>query len=150
MGTFGAALPVVRVRTEQDLSLEGLPRAKVLAAAVRLMDETLIRVGNDEYEKQNQSFGITTFHHEHVQVEGQTMRFEFRAKSHKEQHVLLRDPLLTHVVTAVEELPGQPLFQYVDDHGHVVHITSGDVNDYLRATTAASLTAKDFRTWAAR
>jgi DNA topoisomerase-1 len=147
MGTFGAALPVVRLRLERDLSLEGLPRDKVVAAAVRLMDESLIRIGNDEYEKQNQSYGITTFHHEHVQVDGETMQFDFRAKSHKEQQVRLRDPLLARVVSACEELPGQQLFQYVDDHGHVVHVNSADVNDYLRATSAVSLTAKDFRTW---
>jgi DNA topoisomerase-1 len=147
MGVFGAALPVVRLRLERDLSLEGLPRDKVVAAAVRLMDESLIRIGNDEYEKQNQSYGITTFHHEHVQVDGETMQFDFRAKSHKEQQVRLRDPLLARVVSACEELPGQQLFQYVDDHGHVEHINSADVNDYLRATSAVSLTAKDFRTW---
>jgi DNA topoisomerase-1 len=147
MAAFGAALPVVRRRAERDLSLEGLPRDKVLAATVRLMDESLIRIGNDEYEKQNQSFGITTFHHDHVQLDGATMLFDFSAKSHKEQQVRLRDPLLARVVAECEELPGQQLFQYVDAHGHVAHVNSADVNDYLRATSAAALTAKDFRTW---
>jgi DNA topoisomerase-1 len=147
MAAFGAALPVVRRGIERDLSLEGLPRDKVLAASVRLMDETLIRIGNDEYEKQNQSYGVTTFHHEHVRVDGGTMQFEFRAKSHKEQQVRLRDPLLARVVAACEELPGQLLFQYIDDRGHVAHVNSADVNDYLRATSSAALTAKDFRTW---
>ncbi|MCU1428072.1 MAG: topoisomerase [Actinomycetia bacterium] len=147
MGTFGESLPVLRTRIEGDLSLEGLPRVKVLAAAVRLMDETLIRIGNEEYERQNQSYGITTLHHDHVQVDGECMQFEFRAKSGKEQHLRLRDPLLARILHASEELPGQELFQYIDDHGHVVHINSSDVNEYLRATTAAILTSKDFRTW---
>jgi DNA topoisomerase-1 len=147
MGAFGIALPALRVRLEADLALEGLPREKVLAAAVRLMDETLIRIGNEEYERRNQSYGITTLHHDHVQVDGATMQFEFRAKSGKEQHVRLRDPLLARILHASEELPGQELFQYIDDHGHVVRVNSADVNNYLRATTAASFTAKDFRTW---
>jgi DNA topoisomerase I len=147
MAAFGAALPVVRLRIERDLSLEGLPRDKVLAATVRLMDETLIRIGNDEYERQNQSYGITTFHHEHVRVDGATMQFEFRAKSHKEQQVRLRDPLLARVVAACEELSGQLLFQYIDDREHVLRVSSADVNDYLRVTSSAALTAKDFRTW---
>jgi DNA topoisomerase-1 len=147
MGAFGESLPVLRVHIEEDLSLEGLPHEKVLAAAVRLMDETLIRIGNEQYERQNHSYGITTLHHEHVRVEGGTMQFEFRAKSGKEQHIRLRDPLLARILHACEELPGQELFQYVDDHGHVVHIGSGDVNGYLRAATAEIFTAKDFRTW---
>ena len=147
MGAFGVALPALRSRLEADLALEGLPREKVLAAAVRLMDETLIRIGNEEYEKRNQSYGITTLHHEHLRADGAAMQFEFRAKSGKEQHVRLRDPLLARILHAAEELPGQELFQYIDDHGHVVRVNSADVNNYLRAKTAASFTAKDFRTW---
>jgi DNA topoisomerase-1 len=147
MGAFGAALPALRLRIEADLSVEGLPRDKVLAAAVRLMDETLIRIGNDEYERQNHSHGITTLHHEHVRVAGETMQFEFRAKSGKEQQIRLRDPLLARILHACEELPGQELFQYIDDHGHVVRANSADVNGYLHATTAAICTSKDFRTW---
>jgi DNA topoisomerase-1 len=119
----------------------------VLAAAVRLMDETLIRIGNEEYERQNHSYGITTLHDEHVHLDGDTMQFEFRAKSGKEQHVRLRDPLLARILYECEELPGQELFRYVDDHGHVVHVDSADVNAYLHAATAATFTAKDFRTW---
>ena len=147
MGAFGAALPGLRLRIEADLSREGLPRDKVLAAAVRLMDETLIRIGNEEYERQNQSFGVTTLHDEHVRIEGDCLQFEFRAKSGKEQHLRLRDPLLARILHASEELPGQDLFRYVDDHGHVVRVNSADVNHYLRATTAEIFTAKDFRTW---
>jgi DNA topoisomerase-1 len=147
MSEFGKALPILRTRVQADLALEGLPRNRVLAAAVRLMDETLIRVGNEEYERQNHSYGVTTLHREHVQLDGETLQFEFRAKSGKEQHVRLRDPLLARIVHACEELPGQELFQYVDDHGHLVHIGSGDVNAYLRAVTAMIITAKDFRTW---
>jgi DNA topoisomerase-1 len=147
MGAFGAALPGLRLRIEADLSREGLPRDKVLAAAVRLMDETLIRIGNEEYERQNRSYGITTLHDEHVRIDGDALQFEFRAKSGKEQHLRLRDPLLARILHASEELPGQELFRYVDDHGHVVHINSADVNRYLRATTAETFTAKDFRTW---
>ena len=111
------------------------------------MDETLIRIGNEEYERQNQSFGVTTLHDEHVRIDGDCLQFEFRAKSGKEQYLRLRDPLLARILHASEELPGQDLFRYVDDHGHVVHINSADVNHYLRATTAETFTAKDFRTW---
>jgi DNA topoisomerase-1 len=147
MGAFGAALPGLRLQIEADVAREGLPREKVLAAAVRLMDETLIRVGNEEYERQNQSFGITTLHDDHLRIDGDCLQFEFRAKSGKEQHLRLRDPLLARILHASEELPGQDLFRYVDDHGHVVHINSADVNQYLHVTTAEPFTAKDFRTW---
>jgi DNA topoisomerase I len=147
MSAFGAALPRLRLRIEADLSVDGLPRERVLAAAVRLMDETLIRIGSEEYERQNHSYGITTLQDEHVHIDGDTMQFEFRAKSGKEQHVRLRDPLLARILHACEELPGQELFRYVDDHGHVVHVESADVNAYLRVATAATFTAKDFRTW---
>ena len=137
----------MRLRIAADLSLEGLPQDKVLAAAVRLMDETLIRIGNEEYERQNQSYGITTLHDEHLRIDGDALQFEFRTKSGKEQYLRLRDPLLARILHACEELPGQDLFRYVDDHGHVVHVNSADVNRYLRTTTAEIFTAKDFRTW---
>jgi DNA topoisomerase-1 len=147
MGPFGHALPGLRARVELDLGRPGLPREKVLAATIRLLDEGLIRVGNETYARENNSFGVTTLHHEHVQVEGTTIRFEFRAKSGKQQRVLLHDPRLAAIVEACEELPGQELFQYIDDRGRVAHVGSRDVNDYLRATTRAVFTAKDFRTW---
>jgi DNA topoisomerase-1 len=112
------------------------------------MDQTLIRIGNEEYARQNRSYGLTTLRHDHVRIEeSTTIMFEFRAKSGKEQRVRLSDPRLAGVVHAGHELPGQQLFQYVDDDGRVVDIGSADVNGYLRASTRAVSTAKDFRTW---
>jgi DNA topoisomerase-1 len=148
MMEFGEALPAVRQRIDTDLELPGLPRDKVLGAVIRLMDETLIRIGNEQYARQNQSFGLTTLRHEHVTIEDPaTVRFEFRAKSGKEQRVRLSDPLLASVVHACHELPGQELFSYVDDDGRIVHVGSAEVNAYLRAVSEAVFTAKDFRTW---
>jgi DNA topoisomerase-1 len=147
MVPFGHALPGLRERLDQDLEQPGLPREKVLAAVLRLMDETLIRVGNEKYARENQHFGLTTLRHDHARVEGTTITFEFRAKSGKEQRVRLSDPLLASVVHACHELPGQELFCYVDDDGRVAHVGSADVNAYLRAVTQAVFTAKDLRTW---
>jgi DNA topoisomerase-1 len=148
VGTFGRGLPALRHRTDSDLNLPGLPKDKVLAAVLRLMDETLIRIGNEEYARQNASYGLTTLRQDQVELVGATMmRFEFRAKSGKQQDVKLRDPRLAAVVCAVHELPGQELFQYVDHEGRVVNIGSADVNSYLRTLTGAVFTAKDFRTW---
>jgi DNA topoisomerase-1 len=147
MSEFGETLPGLRQRIEHDLERPGLPREKVLGAALRLMDETLIRIGNEEYAIQNDSYGITTLHHEHAKIEGTTIQFEFRAKSGKEQRVRLSDPLLADILSRCEELPGQELFQYVDDSGRIVNIGSHDVNAYLHAVTSSIFTAKDFRTW---
>jgi DNA topoisomerase-1 len=148
MGEFGQALPSLRRHVDRDLDLPGLPREKVLGAVVRLMDETLIRIGNEEYARQNDSFGLTTLRHDHVEFEGPaTMSFDFRAKSGKEQRVRLSDPRLAAIVHACHELPGQELFQYVNHDGRVVHVGSTEVNAYLRAVTRAVFTAKDFRTW---
>ncbi|NMH97428.1 DNA topoisomerase IB [Pseudonocardia acidicola] len=148
MADFGRSLPGLRRHIDADLDLPGLPREKVLGAVIRLMDETLIRIGNEEYARQNHSYGLTTLHHEHVRIEGwTTIQFEFRAKSGKQQRVRLSDPRLASVVHACHELPGQELFHYIDDDGRVVHVGSADVNDYLRAITRAIVTAKDFRTW---
>jgi DNA topoisomerase-1 len=148
MGEFGQGLPSLRSRIDDDLDRPGLSRERVLAAVVRLMDETLIRIGNEEYARQNQSYGLTTLRHDHVRIEDPTtIMFEFRAKSGKEQRVRLSDPRLARVVHACHELPGQELFQYVNDDGRVVDVGSADVNAYLRATTQAVFTAKDFRTW---
>ena len=120
----------------------------MLGAVVRLMDETLIRIGNERYARENCSFGLTTLRHEHVAIEGgSTVRFEFRAKSGKEQRVRLSDPRLAAIVHACHELPCQGLFSYIDDAGRVVDIGSTDVNRYLRDVTGARFTAKDFRTW---
>ncbi|MDQ1565625.1 MAG: topoisomerase, partial [Actinomycetota bacterium] len=120
MAGFGQALPRLRNRLERDLALPGLPRERVLAAVVRLMDETLIRVGNEEYARQNDHYGLTTLRHEHVRVEGPTIQFEFRAKSGKEQRVRLEDPRLASVVEGCHELPGHELFCYVNDDGRLV------------------------------
>jgi DNA topoisomerase I len=148
MVEFGEALPGVRRRIDADLELRGLPRDKVLGAVVRLMDETLVRIGNEQYARENQSFGLTTLRHEHVTIEDPaTVRFEFRAKSGKEQRVRLSDARLASVVHACHELPGQELFSYVDDDGRIVDVGSTEVNAYLRAISEAVFTAKDFRTW---
>jgi DNA topoisomerase-1 len=148
MTAFGEALPGLRRRIDADLDLPGLARDKVLGAVVRLMDETLIRIGNEQYARENQSFGLTTLRHEHVTIEDPaTVRFEFRAKSGKEQRVRLSEPRLAAVVHACHELPCQELFSYVDDHGRIVDVGSAEVNAYLREVTRAPFTAKDFRTW---
>jgi DNA topoisomerase-1 len=148
MSDFGGALPGLRRHLEADLDRPGLPREKVLGAVIRLMDETLIRIGNEEYARRNGHFGLTTLRHEHASLEdAATIRFEFRAKAGKEQRVLLSDPRLATVVHACHELPGQELFAYVTDDGRVVDVGSGDVNAYLQAITHGWFTAKDFRTW---
>jgi DNA topoisomerase-1 len=148
VGHFGRALPGLRRRLEHDLDLPGLPREKVLGAVIRLMDITLIRVGNEQYARQNQHYGLTTLRHDHVRFcDPTTVMFEFRAKSGKEQTVLLSDPRLAEIVHACHELPGQKLFGYVDDDGRIVEIGSTEVNAHLRAITRATFTAKDFRTW---
>jgi DNA topoisomerase-1 len=148
MAAFGQALPGLRERIDEDLHRPGLPREKVLGAVLRLMDQTLIRVGNEEYARHNESFGLTTLRHDHVRIEDPTtVAFEFRAKSGRDQRARLSDPLLAAVVRACHELPGQELFCYTADDGRVVDIGSADVNAYLRAVTHAVFTAKDFRTW---
>jgi DNA topoisomerase-1 len=148
MADFGRALPRIRERIEQDLALPGLPREKVLATVVRLLEITLIRVGNEEYAKSNRSFGLTTLRDRHVQVDGTQLRFEFRGKSGVRHRVDLRDRRLARIVKRCRDLPGHELFQYVDDAGQHQTIDSGDVNDYLRAISGEDFTAKDFRTWA--
>jgi DNA topoisomerase-1 len=147
MLAFSKALPLIRDRVEQDLSRPGLPREKVLAAVVRLLELTGIRVGNDEYARTNQSFGLTTLRDDHVEVSGSTMRFEFRGKSGKLHQVSLSDRRLARIVARCQALPGEELFQYVDDEGVHQTIGSSDVNGYLRAITGEDFTAKDFRTW---
>jgi DNA topoisomerase I len=147
MADFGSALPCIRTRLDEDLSRRGLPRDKVLGAVVRLLDETLIRIGNAEYAEENDSYGLTTLQDDHANVEGSLLQFEFRAKSGVEQEVELRDRRLARIVKACQDLPGEELFQYLDDDGSVVDVSSGDVNEYLRQVTGGSFTAKDFRTW---
>ncbi|HEU4537352.1 MAG TPA: DNA topoisomerase IB, partial [Polyangiaceae bacterium] len=145
---FGAALPALRDRTGRDLGLPGLPRAKVLAAVVRLLEGTLIRVGNEEYARQNGSFGLTTMRDRHVRIEGADLRFRFRGKSGVAHSVDVHDARLARVVRRCRELPGQELFQFVGDDGAQHSIGSADVNEYLREATGHDFTAKDFRTWA--
>jgi DNA topoisomerase I len=146
---FARALPTIRRQVDRDLGRPGLPREKVLAAVVRLLELTLIRVGNDEYARLNRSFGLTTFRDRHATVHGTAIRFRFRGKSGVTHEVGLRDRRLATIVRRCQDLPGQDLFQYVGDDGEPVDIASDDVNDYLRSIPRADgVTAKDFRTWA--
>jgi DNA topoisomerase-1 len=145
---FGLALSRIRARAEKDLALPGLPRNKVLAAIVRLLETTLIRVGNEEYVRENGSFGLTTIRDRHVQVNGSQMRFEFRGKSGIEHTVDLSDRRLARIVKQCQDIPGQELFQYLDHEGGRHSIGSTDVNTYLHEIAGQEFTAEDFRTWA--
>jgi DNA topoisomerase-1 len=145
---FAEVLPAIRRRVEADLGRPGLPREKVLAAVVRLLEVTLIRVGNEEYARQNKSFGLTTLRGRHVSVSGTTLRFRFNGKHGKQHEVGIRNRQLANIIKRLQDLPGQELFQYLDDDGEPQTIGSGDVNDYLREVSGREFTAKDFRTWA--
>jgi DNA topoisomerase-1 len=145
--TFAKALPAIRERVDADLGRPGLPREKVLAAVVRLLELTLIRVGNDEYARLNSSFGLTTLRNRHATIRGSALRFSFRGKSGQQHQVSLRDRRLAALVRRCRDLPGQELFQYEDENGEIVDVQSDDVNDYLR-NISPEVTAKDFRTWA--
>lgn len=145
---FAKTLPKIRRAVARDLKKRGLKREKVLAACVKLLETTLIRVGNDEYARDNESFGLTTMQDDHVEVRGATVRFDFRGKHGIEHEIDLKDRQLASIVRACRDLPGQELFQYVDDSGAVRDVGSGDVNEYLRAISGRDFTAKDFRTWA--
>jgi DNA topoisomerase-1 len=145
---FADALPAIRKRTEQDLALPGLPREKVLATVVQLLERTCIRVGNDEYARANRSYGLTTMRDRHVKVNGSSVRFEFRGKSGKAHIIDLRSRRLARIVSRCRDLPGYELFQYVDEDGSRQVVDSADVNAYLREISGADYTAKDFRTWA--
>ncbi|MDQ3137155.1 MAG: DNA topoisomerase IB [Gemmatimonadota bacterium] len=148
MLSFSDALPRLRARVDEDLAKPGLPREKVLATVVRLLECTAIRVGNDEYARSNRSFGLTTLQDRHVEISGSKLRFEFRGKSGKTHRVALNDRRLAKIVARCQALPGADLFQYEDDEGGRLAIGSGDVNEYLRELTGEDFTAKDFRTWA--
>jgi DNA topoisomerase-1 len=145
---FGLALPRIRRRTEKDLARPGLPRAKVLAAVVRLLEATLIRVGNEEYARANGSFGLTTMRDRHAKIEGGTVELSFRGKGGIRHTVELNDRRLARVVKRCQDVPGQELFQYVDEKGDHHTIDSADVNGYLHGIAGQEFTAKDFRTWA--
>jgi DNA topoisomerase-1 len=144
---FAAMLPQLRARVKADLAKSGLPREKVLATVVQLLEKSLIRVGNDEYAKSNGSYGLTTLRDQHVDVKGATVRFRFRGKSGKQHHVDINDRRLARIIRQCRDLPGQELFQYLDDEGDIQDVNSADVNDYLREISGADFTAKDFRTW---
>jgi DNA topoisomerase I len=146
---FGEVLPKLRRRVDADLRSPGLDRERVLASVVSLMEKTLARVGNDEYATANNSFGLTTLRHDHADVQGRHLTFDFRAKHGIERHIDLSDPRLARVIGRLQDLSGQRLFQYLDDDGqaHIIH--SQDVNAYLREATGEDITAKDFRTFAA-
>jgi DNA topoisomerase-1 len=145
---FGNALPALRERTRQDLARRGLPREKVLATVVQLLEKTLIRVGNEEYARENKSYGLTTLRDKHVRATDSSLRFAFRGKSGVKHEITLKDRRLARVVKQCRDLPGQELFQYIDDDGERRSIDSADVNAYLHEITGQDFTAKDFRTWA--
>jgi DNA topoisomerase-1 len=130
------------------MALRGLPRAKVLATVVHLLETTLIRIGNDDYARQNDSYGLTTLKNRHVAIDGAQLRFQFKGKSGKKWSVAISDRRVAKIIRACQELPGQELLQYVDEQGDCQDVTSADVNAYLREITGAEITAKDFRTWA--
>jgi DNA topoisomerase-1 len=148
MLVFGAALPKIRERVESDLALPGLPKNKVLATIVSIMERTFIRVGNEEYARTNDSYGLTTMRNKHAAVKGAKVQFNFRGKSGVEHQIAVADRRLARIVKKVQDLPGQELFGFLDDEGVAHSLSSQDVNDYLREITGEEFTAKDFRTWA--
>ena len=145
---FARALPAIRARIAEHMALRGLPREKVLATVVHLLETTLIRVGNDDYARTNKSYGLTTLRNPHVKVQGSDLRFQFKGKSGRTWRLQVRDRRIARIVKSCQELPGQELFQYVDEDGEVRRVTSADVNAYLREISDMDITAKDFRTWA--
>jgi DNA topoisomerase-1 len=148
MKEFAAVLPAIRERVNHDLALPGMPREKVLAAILRIMETTYIRVGNEEYARQNQSYGLTTLRNRHVEVHGGEVKFHFRGKSGVEHAISLADRRIARIVKQCHDLPGYELFQFLDHEGNHHRIESADVNEYLREITSEHFTAKDFRTWA--
>lgn len=144
---FAAALPRIRATVDEHLALRGLPREKVLATIVRLMETTMIRVGNPRYAEANKSFGLSTMLGRHVAVEGSELKFRFKGKSGKLWRLNVRNRRVARIVRMMQELPGQHLFQYLDEHGESREVTSGDINRYLKEISGADITSKDFRTW---
>ena len=144
---FSEILPALRERVERDLRAAELSRRQILATVVHLLDRTLIRVGNDEYARENRSYGLTTLRRKHVQVNGTQLRFSFRGKSGVDHSVAVNDPRLARIVQRCQDLPGQEIFQYLDAFGKRKPISSDDVNEYLREVSGRDITAKDFRTW---
>jgi DNA topoisomerase I len=148
MVLFAHALPKIRRRINKDLALPSLPRKKVLATVVQLLEGTFIRVGNEEYAKDNNSFGLTTMQNRHIDVEGAKLRFRFRGKSGRAHDIPFEDRRVAKIIKKLQDLPGQQAFQYLDEQGEVHNLTSDDVNAYLQEITGEDFTAKDFRTWA--
>jgi DNA topoisomerase-1 len=144
---FGKALPQIRKEVDRALSLPGLPREKVLATIVYLLEATMMRIGNDEYARENKSYGLTTLRNRHVRIDGSEVGFRFRGKSGVYHDVKVHDRRLARIIQRTRDLPGQDLFQYLDEAGETHTVGSADVNDYLRAITGEDYTAKDFRTW---
>ncbi|GAC1314767.1 MAG: DNA topoisomerase IB [Chloroflexota bacterium] len=147
LAAFGAALPTIRQYVDADLRLRGLPRRKVLATVVKLLEETSIRIGNEEYRRENRSFGLTTMLDRHARFDATGVRFEFKGKSGKMHSVKLADRRLARIVKQCQDIPGQELFQYLDEDGQRHSIESSDVNAYLKDISGSDFTAKDFRTW---
>lgn len=148
MLVFGQALPKIRRQVGKDISLRDLPRNKVLATVVQLLGRTFIRIGNEEYARENKSFGLTTMRNRHVDVKGAKLRFNFRGKSGVRHEIDFNDRRLANIIRKLQDLPGQDVFQYEDEAGEVRSVTSEDVNDYLHEISGEEFTAKDFRTWA--
>lgn len=144
---FGKALPQIRKEVDRALSLPGLPREKVLATIVYLLEATMMRIGNDEYARENKSYGLTTLRNRHVRIDGSEVEFRFRGKSGVYHDVKVHDRRLARIIQRTRDLPGQDLFQYLDEDGETHTVGSSDVNDYLRTITGEDYTAKDFRTW---
>jgi DNA topoisomerase-1 len=148
MIAFGQALPAIRRRVDADLRRPGLPRERVLAAIVRMLEKTRVRVGNEEYARENRSFGLTTLRDRHADVGSTRIRLRFRSKGGRVTEAALTDARLARIVSRCQDLPGQELFAYLDEEGEVRSVSSGDVNEYLREISGQDFTAKDFRTWA--
>jgi DNA topoisomerase-1 len=147
MRAFGKALPAIRRRVAADLALPGIPKQKVLATLVRLLDASLIRIGNEQYARSNGSYGLTTLRSRHVDVTGAVIQFHFRGKGGMLHRIVVTEPKLARVIRRLLDLPGQELFRYADDNGDLHPVDSGDVNEYLRTIGGDDFTAKDFRTW---
>jgi DNA topoisomerase-1 len=145
---FADALPAIRAKVGEHMALRGLPREKVLATVVYLLETTLIRVGNDDYARENKSYGLTTLKHRHAAVEGSEVQFRFTGKGGKQWSLKVKDRRVAKIIKACQELPGQELLQYLDEDGKLQDVTSSDVNAYLKEITGQDITAKDFRTWA--
>jgi DNA topoisomerase-1 len=147
MQAFGRALPRIRRIVGRDLNRKGMPKRKVLAAVVKLLETTYIRIGNEEYAEENGSFGLTTLRNQHCQVLGSVLKFKFRGKSGQHHEITLEDPRLARIIRRCKDIPGSSLFEFLDEAGQPQSLESGDVNAYLREISGGEFTAKDFRTW---